>query len=474
MKKIFFLWVIIILWGFPILMHAQAPVISDSIQVGSETTPYNQFGKKIYFGLPGENGADMYMSRFNREFHKTDLRVNVKNAHIAPWNIGRFVLGQTTEDEYIPFFVATSQGRVGIGVEEPEHALDVNGTIQAPSLLLTGGQLDLTGLLLDSLVIGHENTPFGQFGKKVYFGLPAENGTDIYMSRFNREFRCTDLRINVNNVQIAPWNVGRFVLGQTTYEDEYIPFFVATSQGRVGIGVMEPEHALEVNGTIQAPSLLLTGGQLDLTGLLLDSLVIGHENTPFGQFGKKIYFGLPGENWNDVYISRFNTGVRSTDLRVNIKNDSNFPSGLGRFVLGKTSNEDEYIPLFAVTSQGRVGIGVAEPENALDVNGIIRAKEVKIETDWVDWADFVFSEDYRLRPLSEVNDFILQHKHLPEIPSASEVKQNDGVNLGEMQTKLLQKIEELTLYLIRQEQKIEEQDATIRELKGQVEQLQKQ
>lgn len=164
---------------------------------------------------------------------------------------------------------------------------------------------------------------------------------------------------------------------------------------------------------------------------------------------------MPGENWNDVYISRFNTGVRSTDLRVNIKNDSNFPSGLGRFVLGKTSNEGEYIPLFSFTSQGRVGIGVEEPENALDVNGIIRAKEVKIETDWVDWADFVFSEDYRLRPLSEV-------------------KQNEGVNLGEMQTKLLQKIEELTLYLIRQEQKIEEQDATIRELKGQVEQLQKQ
>jgi hypothetical protein len=293
------------------------------------------------------------------------------------------------------------------------------------------------------------------------------------MSRFNRSFRNTDLRVNVYNEHLVPGNIGRFVLGKTSNENEYIPFFVATSQGRVGIGVPEPAHAFDVNGTIQAPSLLLTGGQLDLTGLLLDSLVIGHENTPFGQWGRKIYFGLPGENWNDVYISRFNMGVRSTDLRVNIKSDSSFPSGLGRFVLGKTSNEDEYIPFFVATSQGRVGIGVEEPENALDVNGVIRAKEVKIETDWVDWADFVFSEDYPLRSLSEVNNFILQHKHLPEIPSAAEVKQNDGVNLGEMQTKLLQKIEELTLYLIRQEQRIEEQDAVIKELKGQVEQLQK-
>lgn len=85
---------------------------------------------------------------------------------------------------------------------------------------------------------------------------------------------------------------------------------------------------------------------------------------------------------------------------------------------------------------------------------------MKIESNG---ADFVFEEDYRLPPLPEVDAFIKMNKHLPEIPSAVESK-NEGVNLGEMQTKLLQKIEELTLYLIQQ-------DHTIRELKNEIQAL---
>jgi hypothetical protein len=99
----------------------------------------------------------------------------------------------------------------------------------------------------------------------------------------------------------------------------------------------------------------------------------------------------------------------------------------------------------------------------LDVNGTIRAKEVKVETGW---ADFVFHDDYHLKPLSEVNKFIKENKHLPEIPSASEVKENEGVNLGEMQTKLLQKIEELTLYLIQQQETIETLNAKVEKLEN--------
>lgn len=80
------------------------------------------------------------------------------------------------------------------------------------------------------------------------------------------------------------------------------------------------------------------------------------------------------------------------------------------------------------------------------------------------WFDYVFDNDYKLMSLSELEQFIKTKKHLPEIPSEKEVKEN-GINLGEMQGKLLLKIEELTLYIIEQEKQLKELQKQIDELK---------
>ena len=114
----------------------------------------------------------------------------------------------------------------------------------------------------------------------------------------------------------------------------------------------------------------------------------------------------------------------------------------------------------AITSTGNIGIGVINPQNKLDVAGTIRATEVKVEAGW---ADFVFDKDYKLPTLQDVENHINTHKHLPDIPSEKEVKEN-GVSLGEMQAKLLQKIEELTLYVIDLKKENEEQEKKISEL----------
>lgn len=94
---------------------------------------------------------------------------------------------------------------------------------------------------------------------------------------------------------------------------------------------------------------------------------------------------------------------------------------------------------------GNVGIGTTNPTQKLSVNGTIRAKEVIVETSG--WSDYVFADNYALQPLSEVEEHIKEHKHLSGIPSAQQVAEN-GIGLGEMQAKLLAKIEELTLYVI--------------------------
>lgn len=105
-----------------------------------------------------------------------------------------------------------------------------------------------------------------------------------------------------------------------------------------------------------------------------------------------------------------------------------------------------------ILSTGNVGIGTASPTYKLSVNGTIQAKEVRVETGW---ADYVFDKAYRLRPLTEVEQFIKQYNHLPGIASASDV-QRHGLALGETQTKMMEKIEELTLYIIDLQRQIEQ------------------
>lgn len=95
-------------------------------------------------------------------------------------------------------------------------------------------------------------------------------------------------------------------------------------------------------------------------------------------------------------------------------------------------------------TSGNVGIGTRSPSNALDVKGTIRAEEVIVQTGW---SDFVFEDDYQPPTLDEIAAFIAEKGHLPEIPSAEEVAAN-GVTLGQMNARLLQKLEEMTLYLL--------------------------
>ncbi len=102
---------------------------------------------------------------------------------------------------------------------------------------------------------------------------------------------------------------------------------------------------------------------------------------------------------------------------------------------------------------GKVGIKTTNPGNYdLAVNGNIRAKEIKVEN--ANWPDFVFAKSYGLPTLKETEAHIKANGHLPGIPSAAEVKDN-GVDLGDMNAKLLQKIEELTLYILEQDKRIQ-------------------
>ncbi len=121
-----------------------------------------------------------------------------------------------------------------------------------------------------------------------------------------------------------------------------------------------------------------------------------------------------------------------------------------------------------IDNTGNVGIGTFNPGTwKLAVNGHIRAKEIKVETGW---SDFVFYDDYKLPILQEVESHIREKGHLKDIPSAKDVEEN-GVLLGEINSKLLQKIEELTLYTIQQEKTLESQNSQLKKQGEDIEKL---
>ncbi len=134
---------------------------------------------------------------------------------------------------------------------------------------------------------------------------------------------------------------------------------------------------------------------------------------------------------------------------------SNGGTGIGSF--------QTTIPANGLYVSGNVGIGTTTPTTKLAVNGTIRSREVLVEA--APWPDYVFAKGYDLPTLREVADHIRKNGHLQDIPSAEEVEEN-GVKLGEMNTKLLRKIEEITLYLIHQENDISSMKEEIRQLKA--------
>ena len=197
---------------------------------------------------------------------------------------------------------------------------------------------------------------------------------------------------------------------------------ILQSNGNVGIGVFNPQEKLHINGAIRGGG---TNGEVtfkDDNGSI--TLGASSQAMEFNTDKGKFIFNQPIYCRNGIFAS-----TDSVDIYF------------------KTNNTTR---ITIMESNGNVGVGTTSPAYKLDVAGTIRAQELIVETTG---ADFVFSEDYQLRPLSEVKAFIQENKHLPEIKSAQEMHEK-GVGVNELQTQLLQKIEELTLYILQQEERI--------------------
>ncbi|MCW3110035.1 MAG: hypothetical protein JWQ09_4541 [Segetibacter sp.] len=340
----------------------------------------------------------------------------------------------------LPLGIGTSTSNVAVGFEYsgatgttlPASRLSVNGNVAVGNGYI-GNAGPSNGLIVQGNVGIGTTTP----GSKLHVkNNPGTNG----------------LYVEGNDSWIGFGDNNNYLGGQTTFRA--IPTAIANAVisgtngnsffsaigGNVGIGTTTPGAKLDVT----VVDLGATAGNYKPLTRLTGS---GPGNT--FMVNDFVYRESAGSDWYSTsYIRGISVDnsflVPGASLKSWIKQKPNGD------IISFGSNADTYMSIVA----GNVGIGTTTPGiYKLAVNGDAIFKKVQVKTS-TPWPDYVFHPAYELRSLSSLETYINENNHLPDVPSAKEVEKG-GLDLGSTQALLLKKIEELTLYIIEQDKKIE-------------------
>lgn len=306
--------------------------------------------------------------------------------------------------------------------------------------------------------IGTSNTP--EYKLQVNDGMMTSKIEDPIVSPTNKVgYLINQLGQNIFEMSFARDNLG--VVNMKTLLDN--PIIIGTNDvermritatGNIGMGIANPTEKLDVLGNIRI------GGTHSTEGV--NALSIRYQNGSLNNWGSLrsssatfMSFGVKADN-------TVSDGWLSSDPSMNSRLAMTIGNGGFLFL---SANQQATAINSPVTMTEVMKI---TPFGNAALQGKFEAKEIKVTL--TPTADFVFENDYNLPKLEDVEKHIKEKKHLPEIASAKEMEK-EGVNVGEFQIKLLQKIEELTLYTIEQNKLLKEQGEVIKKQQMRIEKL---
>ncbi|MBK8142166.1 MAG: hypothetical protein IPK57_15155 [Chitinophagaceae bacterium] len=344
----------------------------------------------------------------------------------------------------------TNSRNVGIGTNTPSSKFSVAG-----NLLVTGGDISINDA-----------------SATVFLRVSNSARASVALSGVNNDLSIGTLALND--------------LGKMYFKTQSVNRMTIEPNGDVGVGFTSPSYKLDVNGNARTVgNFIAEDGYIQIksttdsklwnmqyssgTGRLL-FLESGVERVIL-QNGGNVGIGetFPAEklhvNGNtmidgDATLNTVNPTIQLQNSDVNkgfiqlsgdnIRIGTNSGNTAGKFVI-RTNGGDRVF----VDESGNVNIGsqTDAPGYKLRVDGKMICEEVKVKLSTA-WPDYVFDDKHKLMTIGELSKFIRQNKHLPNIPSAKEIESN-GMEVGDMQKRMMEKIEELTLYIISLQQQID-------------------